>query len=214
MSPLNRNDKSYWRRLSKEKMLRNKDEDDKKVVRQETRTSHKRRSSDSGRMQVERGRRMKCDDWLKAFERKKEGWELKRRTESDRRFRHTSKSETGSESEDELNGTKSVVVELKKKLIRSVDIRDEIEVPEPVWKETSSGSTLPAWRMKSICQESDSENTWGSDSPPKPGCGGLLRFVQQFQKETAKKPEEVGEVVMFVHGCVVRVKEADRNQNK
>eukprot|EP00092_Neocalanus_flemingeri_P031762 GFUD01034502.1.p1 GENE.GFUD01034502.1~~GFUD01034502.1.p1 ORF type:complete len:208 (+),score=71.79 GFUD01034502.1:44-667(+) len=207
MSPLNRNDKSYWRRLSKEKMLRNKYEDDKKVVRQESRISLKRCSSDSGRMQVERGRRMKCDDWLKAFERKKEGWELKRRTESDRRFRHTSKSETDSESEDELNGTKSVVVELKKKLIRSVDIRDEIEVSEPVWKETSSGPILPARSKKSVCTISD----WGSEITPKPG---LMKFVQQFQKETAKKPEKMGEVVKFVRGCIVRVKEVNETKNK
>eukprot|EP00092_Neocalanus_flemingeri_P108055 GFUD01138709.1.p1 GENE.GFUD01138709.1~~GFUD01138709.1.p1 ORF type:complete len:214 (-),score=60.21 GFUD01138709.1:8-649(-) len=213
MSPLNRNDKSYWRRLSKEKMLRNKDEDDKKAVRQERRISVLSRSLDSGRMQVERGRSKKRDNWLKAFERKKEGWELKfSATEYGRRFRHTSKSDT--DSEDELKSTTSVVDQRKVKSIKSSDLTDEVEVPKPVWKETSSGPTLPAWRMKSICQESDSENTWGSDSPPKPGCGGLLRFVQQFQKETAKKPEEVGEVVMFVHGCVVRVKEADRNQNK
>ena len=153
---------------------------------------------------VERGR--KKFDWLEAFE-KKGG--KSRVVEG--KFRHTSKSDTASDSEEEKVVT-SKLLEKKVDDENNYVTVEEAKVLEPLCQESTGEPKLPSKKkqMESDDDESEPENTWGSDSPPGPSCGSLLRFVDQFEKEeAANKP---GEVVEFINGSVMRVKKNKRKR--
>ena len=124
-----------------------------------------------------------------------------------RRLRHTSKSDTSSDSEGELETKLDAIKLLEKKIDDTPGEKDDVQ--EPVWQESKQGPKLPSMKKENGKDESDGENTWGSGSPPDPSCGSLLRFVEQFEKEDAKEQEEV---VKFVNGCVVRVKKNRRKR--
>ena len=154
---------------------------------------------------VERGR--KKFDWSKAFE------DMKKKMDASStgiRFRHTSKSDTSSDSEeeDELE-TKLNAIKLLEKNVVDDTLSEKDDVLEPVWQESKNGPKLPSRKKENDKDECVAENTWGSGSPPDPSCGSLLRFVEQFEKEAAKEQEEV---VKFVNGCVVRVKKNRRKR--
>ena len=145
---------------------------------------------------VERGR--KKFDWSKAFDDKKKKLQ---ESGSEGRHGHTSKSDTGADSGEELEARLKAIKLSEKKVDEDV-INVESDVPELTWQENTSEPKLPAMKIDKESDESEPENTWGSASPPGPSCGSLLRFVEQFEKESVKKPEEV---VKYVNGCVVRV---------
>ena len=109
----------------------------------------------------------------------------------------------GSKKEAKLNASKALLVHIFRFGL-SANANDEL-ASAPVWEESLGGPILPAFRRI----KGDLENTWGSASPPQPSNGSLLRFAKQFQKETVKRPEEIGEVVKYFHGCIVRVKDKD-----
>ena len=154
---------------------------------------------------VERGR--KKFDWLKAFEETKKLMDVS--SSLDIRLRHTSKSDTSSDSEGEELETKLNAIKLLEKKVDDIpSVKDD--VLEPVWQESKNGPKLPSRKKENDKDESFVENTWGSGSPPDPSCGSLLRFVEQFEKEAAAKEQE--EVVKFVNGCVVRVKKNRRKR--
>ena len=153
---------------------------------------------------VERGR--KKFDWLKAFEETKKLMDVS--SSLDIRLRHTSKSDTSSDSEGEELETKLNAIKLLEKKVDDIpSVKDD--VLEPVWQESKNGPKLPSRKKENDKDECVAENTWGSGSPPDPSCGSLLRFVEQFEKEAAKEQDEV---VKFVNGCVVRVKKNRRKR--
>ena len=137
-------------------------------------------------------------DWLEAFEKK---WKKSRGFEG--KFRHTSKSDTASDSEEDVKVVSRKLLENKVDNENNYVTVEEAKVLEPLCQESTGEPKLPSKKkqMEGDDDESEPENTWGSDSPPGPSCGSLLRFVDQFEKEeAAKKP---GDVVKFINGSVI-----------
>ena len=91
---------------------------------------------------VERGR--KKFDWLKAFEERKK--KIYASSTLGRKLRNTSKSDTSSDSDEELQ-TKLGAIKLLEKKVDDTPIGKE-NVQEPVWQESNQGPKLPAMKKE------------------------------------------------------------------